>query len=183
MKKCRYCNKEIKCKEKEEIKRVTCGDEECRRKHNKFLIYRWKTRRNIPMMREEQRKCKVCGKIFVWKSSKPNQIYCSKDCCNKITREEHLRKISNCEYSYLKLRFEIFKRDNFICQYCGRNPKEDKCKLVIEHKIPRNKGGKDTFENLLTSCEECNYGKSDTLLEKHEFQKRIQKLSKKKEER
>ena len=62
-----------------------------------------------------------------------------------------------------RLRFEVFKRDNFTCQYCGR-----KTPLVIlecDHIHPVCKGGTDDFENLTTSCYECNRGKSGNLLE------------------
>ena len=60
-------------------------------------------------------------------------------------------------------------RDNFICQYCGRNVKEDKIKLQADHKIPRSKGGKDVFSNFITACEECNLGKGDILLLEHQI--------------
>jgi len=61
-----------------------------------------------------------------------------------------------------KLRFEIFKRDNFTCFYCGR--KAPAVVLQVDHKIPKSKGGKTAKENLITSCFECNIGKSDNLL-------------------
>ena len=61
-----------------------------------------------------------------------------------------------------KVRFEIFKRDNFTCQYCGR--KTPDVKLELEHIIPVIKGGTNDITNLLTACEECNIGKSDNSL-------------------
>jgi len=61
-----------------------------------------------------------------------------------------------------KLRFEIFKRDNFTCQYCGR--KAPNCELQIDHKIPSSKGGKNEENNYITACKECNLGKGDSLL-------------------
>jgi len=61
------------------------------------------------------------------------------------------------------LRFKIFIRDNFICQYCGQTVK-DGAKLVIDHIIPFSKGGPTSMKNLTTSCFECNLGKSDILL-------------------
>jgi hypothetical protein len=63
----------------------------------------------------------------------------------------------------LKLRFEVFKRDNFTCQYCGRKTPE--VILEIEHVIPLSKGGTDEFDNLTTSCFECNRGKGASLLD------------------
>lgn len=60
------------------------------------------------------------------------------------------------------LRFEIFKRDNFTCQYCGRKTPE--VILELDHIVPRSKGGKEDIQNYLTSCFECNRGKSNTPL-------------------
>ncbi len=69
---------------------------------------------------------------------------------------ENVRKISP------SLRVDIFQRDNHTCQYCGRTPPD--IKLVIDHLIPVAQGGNDDFENLVTSCEECNSGKSAKLI-------------------
>lgn len=71
----------------------------------------------------------------------------------------------------IRSRFETLKRDNFTCQYCGRNVKEDKVKLHVDHIIPRNKGGLDISENLITSCSDCNLGKSDICLHHHNLYK------------
>jgi len=57
-----------------------------------------------------------------------------------------------------RLRFEIFDRDNFTCQYCGKQPPE--VKLHVDHIVPVSKDGTDDPENLRTSCAECNMGKS-----------------------
>ncbi len=57
----------------------------------------------------------------------------------------------------LSLRFEVLKRDKFICQYCGKTPPE--VKLEIDHRIPESKGGETTTDNLITACFECNRGK------------------------
>jgi hypothetical protein len=61
-----------------------------------------------------------------------------------------------------KIRFEIFKRDNFTCQYCGAHPP-----IVIlepDHINPVCNGGQNNIDNLVTSCFECNRGKSGNLL-------------------
>jgi len=58
-----------------------------------------------------------------------------------------------------KLRFEVFKRDSFKCQYCGNNPPI--VVLEVDHIIPVSKGGPDDIDNLVTSCFDCNRGKSD----------------------
>ena len=61
-----------------------------------------------------------------------------------------------------KTRFEVFKRDGFTCQYCGQTP--PKAILHVDHIHPVSKGGDNGQNNLLTSCLECNLGKSATPL-------------------
>lgn len=56
-----------------------------------------------------------------------------------------------------KLRFEVFKRDGFICQYCGGHPPA--IILEVDHVHPKSKGGTDEIHNLVTSCFNCNRGK------------------------
>jgi hypothetical protein len=58
-----------------------------------------------------------------------------------------------------KTRFEVFKRDKFTCQYCGRRPPE--VMLQIDHIVPVARGGTGEVANLATSCFDCNSGKSD----------------------
>lgn len=58
-----------------------------------------------------------------------------------------------------RLRFEIFKRDNFTCQYCGSQPPD--IVLVLDHIHPISKGGDNDPMNLIASCEPCNQGKAD----------------------
>lgn len=60
------------------------------------------------------------------------------------------------------VRFDVFKRDNFTCQYCGR--KSPDIVLHIDHINPVSKGGGNEVINLITSCVECNLGKSDKLI-------------------
>jgi len=63
-----------------------------------------------------------------------------------------------------KLRFRVFVRDKFTCQYCKRTKEEDGVKLQPDHIIPYSKGGETVFENLITACWDCNIGKSDLLI-------------------
>lgn len=59
-------------------------------------------------------------------------------------------------------RENVFKRDNHECVYCGS------CKnLTIDHVIPRSKGGKDSWDNLVTACRSCNAEKADLTLEEY----------------
>ena len=61
-----------------------------------------------------------------------------------------------------KTRFEVLKRDQFKCQYCGRSATE--VILHIDHIKPVSKGGDNNILNLVTSCAACNLGKSDRVL-------------------
>ncbi len=51
-------------------------------------------------------------------------------------------------------RVNVFTRDKFTCQYCGISP--HRSQLNLDHVIPRSLGGKTTWENVVTSCVECN---------------------------
>jgi hypothetical protein len=59
------------------------------------------------------------------------------------------------------LRAKILWRDRSRCRMCGRTPQEDDIKLHIDHKIPREWGGKTEEENLWSLCDECNAGKKN----------------------
>jgi hypothetical protein len=84
-----------------------------------------------------------------------------------------------------RLRFDVFKRDNFTCQYCGSQPPS--VVLVIDHILPVCEGGDNEYTNLVTACETCNQGKAgkklgnvsprpDTDLEWLEMQQEIAEL-------
>jgi len=58
-------------------------------------------------------------------------------------------------------RFNVFLRDRFTCQYCGqRFPTHE---LTFDHVIPRCKGGRTTWENVVTACGSCNLRKGSLL--------------------
>lgn len=61
-----------------------------------------------------------------------------------------------------KIRFEVFKRDKFKCQYCGS--KAPDVVLEIDHIDPVANGGTNEIINLITSCFDCNRGKKARLL-------------------
>ncbi len=54
-------------------------------------------------------------------------------------------------------RREVFNRDRFTCQYCGRRGQRD---LTLDHVVPRHRGGRHTWENLVTACKTCNHRKA-----------------------
>ena len=76
----------------------------------------------------------------------------------------HVIKLKN--YLYVKprqlalTRRNVIKRDNGVCQYCGLKASF----TTIDHIIPKNKGGKDSWDNLVTACKKCNIYKGDYLL-------------------
>lgn len=61
-----------------------------------------------------------------------------------------------------KMRFDVFKRDSFKCQYCGATPPA--VVLEVDHVHPVALGGKDRIDNLITACFDCNRGKGAGLL-------------------
>lgn len=61
-----------------------------------------------------------------------------------------------------KKRFEVFKRDSFTCQYCGKSAPG--VVLELDHIKPVSKGGNNGYLNLVTSCFDCNRGKRDNEL-------------------
>lgn len=61
-----------------------------------------------------------------------------------------------------KVRFEVFKRDSFTCQYCGRSAPN--VILEVDHIVPVAEGGTNEVINLITSCRDCNRGKGARLL-------------------
>ena len=63
-----------------------------------------------------------------------------------------------------KTRFDVFKRDEFICQFCGRTPPV--VVLEVDHIVPVSKGGSDHIDNLTTACFDCNCGKGATSLDR-----------------
>ena len=60
-----------------------------------------------------------------------------------VSRPRHQRKLS---------RFEVFSRDHYTCQYCGRQTKD----LTLDHVVPRRRGGQHTWENVVSACIPCN---------------------------
>ena len=57
-------------------------------------------------------------------------------------------------------RKNIFKRDKNQCQYCSKID----VVLTIDHVIPKNKGGNDSWENLVSACKKCNLMKGNKFL-------------------
>lgn len=56
-------------------------------------------------------------------------------------------------------RSNVFYRDKFMCQYCHQKFKESE--LTLDHVMPKSRGGKTNWENIVSSCHDCNNRKAD----------------------
>ena len=72
-----------------------------------------------------------------------------------IALKSYIRPQANPNFT----RFNVFLRDKFSCQYCG-----DKKELTFDHLLPRSKGGKTNWDNVVTACSSCNVQKGGRLL-------------------
>ena len=81
-------------------------------------------------------------------------------------------------------RFEVFKRDSFTCQYCGKSAPD--VVLEVDHINPVSKGGDNDISNLITACFDCNRGKRDKKLTENQAIKKqkeeLDKLNKRREQ-
>jgi 5-methylcytosine-specific restriction endonuclease McrA len=64
-----------------------------------------------------------------------------------IKRPRRERKLTRCE---------VFNRDRYTCQYCGKETRQ----LTLDHIIPRYRGGQHTWENVASACVPCNRRKA-----------------------
>lgn len=72
-----------------------------------------------------------------------------------------LRKVVKRPHPEVKLnKKEIFRRDHYQCQYCGRRSGT----LTVDHIQPRHLGGESTWKNLVTACVQCNHKKGGKTL-------------------
>lgn len=108
--------------------------------------------------------CEECGtydNVYACDGTPDWFMFLCKDCLDKYPNKELPEPQTNSKT--LHMRFAVFMRDGFRCVYCGRTI-EDGVKLEVDHVYPKSKGGKDTMENLVTSCWECNHGKGDLII-------------------
>jgi len=85
-----------------------------------------------------------------------------------IALKSYIKPKSNPHFT----RFNVFLRDKFMCQYCG-----SKSELTFDHLLPRSKGGKTDWDNVVTACSSCNvqkggqlYGNSEMSLQQIPYQ-------------
>ena len=74
---------------------------------------------------------------------------------------KYVTKIFKNKIPYSK--YNIFLRDDFICQYCGKELSKYEC--TVDHVIPKSSGGESSWENCVTSCKPCNNRKGDMSLD------------------
>lgn len=111
--------------------------------------------------------CVWCGVAF---KGTQDKTYCSDACRVNAWRarkregavEAHIG--SRPHYGWAQRRFAVLERDGFKCRYCGRGAAQQAV-LHVDHILPKSAGGGDELENLITACQECNYGKGDAQIE------------------
>lgn len=72
-----------------------------------------------------------------------------------IVLKDYVKPVKSTAFT----RFNLFLRDGFSCQYCGSQGD-----MTFDHVIPRARGGKTTWENVVASCSPCNLRKGSKLL-------------------
>lgn len=70
-----------------------------------------------------------------------------------------LRAVRGARRAVKFSRLNILTRDGFRCQYCGR--RFEMRELTYDHVLPRSRGGRTTWENVVASCAPCNAKKGD----------------------
>jgi 5-methylcytosine-specific restriction endonuclease McrA len=75
-----------------------------------------------------------------------------------VLRLFHFVKIEYHKRAINFSRANIFLRDNYSCQYCGKHFRTEE--LTFDHVVPIAKGGRKVWENIVTACWRCNNKKS-----------------------
>lgn len=71
-----------------------------------------------------------------------------------------LKEYNKLGPQYVKFsRENVYLRDGHVCQYC--HVRFSARKLTLDHVVPRSRGGKTTWDNIVASCWDCNYKKAD----------------------
>jgi 5-methylcytosine-specific restriction endonuclease McrA len=70
-----------------------------------------------------------------------------------------LRRLARGRRNGVKFsRMNVYRRDEFTCQYCGEQPGPSK--LTFDHVVPRARGGRTEWTNIVTACTPCNAKKA-----------------------
>ena len=76
-----------------------------------------------------------------------------------IALKEYVPHVRNPAFT----RFNVFLRDRFTCQYCGTG--HAAADLTFDHVVPRSRGGRTTWQNVVAACSACNLRKANLLPE------------------
>lgn len=110
------------------------------------------------------KKCQSCHRLL--KDCRIKRKFCSSFCAYTTYKNKNYKTSKISQYTIT--RFDIFKRDDFRCIYCGKSSIEDNIKLEIDHLIPRNgvnyRLEYEDISKLITSCVQCNKEKSNNNL-------------------
>lgn len=104
------------------------------------------TRRALGLMYHEKATLVENGRGYIQSVSRKFQAPSIIRLSRMIRRPHPVIKLSKAE---------VFRRDNYTCQYCGKKTSD----LTIDHIIPRSKGGAHAWENLVAACPSCNHKK------------------------
>jgi 5-methylcytosine-specific restriction endonuclease McrA len=122
-----------------------------------FLDAEWRPLRVEPWTRAITDFC--VGKVEVVEYSKDHTI-------QGVTRTYPMpavvRVLKRFKREKIRIKFSrlnIYARDNFRCQFCGK--KFDTEELTFDHVVPRSRGGVTSWENIVTCCVPCNSSKAD----------------------
>jgi 5-methylcytosine-specific restriction endonuclease McrA len=92
-----------------------------------------------------------------------SELICSPSISIKVPRVIVLMLYDKLPKRHVRFsRKNIFERDNWKCQYCGVKPA--KADINLDHVVPRSRGGKTTWDNIVASCFRCNSKKGNKTL-------------------
>lgn len=90
-------------------------------------------------------------------SEKPNRVIRTSSIAFPFPSIIRLKHYVHVPYRNVILsRRNVLRRDNFQCQYCGRQDG-----LTLDHVLPRSRGGRDVWDNLVAACISCNNRKGN----------------------
>lgn len=94
--------------------------------------------------------------VAVWEGEKINSPSVSFDVPATIRLRKMVRRpLRSPKFA----RRVLFNRDNWTCQYCGRDLTSETA--TVDHVIPKSRGGRKTWKNCVTSCKPCNKRKAN----------------------
>lgn len=111
-----------------------------------FVITETQTKQILskqPVVQETQKSLNQCHACYVFFPGKSGEYFCSDSCRKSATRP--------------RTHYDIFNRDGFRCNYCGKSPMTDpSVELTLDHVRPWVQSRDDRACNILTACRQCN---------------------------